>query len=81
MSDGWHPISDDGQRAVTRSGGGYSLYQADGPIDPAASTRRFRWAGSVPDYGYAEAWLKDGKIAGEFIELDVTPKKVKVGAP
>jgi hypothetical protein len=78
MSDGWHPISDDGERMVTAAPMGYSLYAVHGSIDPTASTRRFHWSGFVPEFAHAEQWLKDGQIIGEIVEVPVTPKPVKV---
>ena len=82
MSDGWHPISDDGERMVRVFGTGYALYRVEGNIDQSASTRRFRWCGVVPEFAHAEQWLKDGVIKGELVEVDVAPKpqKVKSGA-
>jgi len=78
MSDGWHPISDDGERMVTAAGTGYALYRVDGTIDPSASTRRFTWCGSVPEFAHAEQWLGYGKVSGPILDVAVTPKPVKV---
>lgn len=75
--DGWHPISEDGERMVRMFGTGYALYRVEGSIDPSASTRRFRWCGAVPEFVHAEQWLNEGEISGEIVEVAVTPKPQK----
>jgi hypothetical protein len=74
MSEGFYPISDDGQRMITVAAAGYSLYHVNGEIDPTADVRLFRWCGFVPEFIYAEQWLRDGQILGEVLQVPVTPQ-------
>lgn len=75
--DGWHPISDDGQRLVKVHGTGYAIYRAHGEIDPTATSRDFQWCGWVPEFVHAEQWLNDGAVCGDVITVPVTPKGEK----
>lgn len=77
MSDGWHPISDDGERLISTYPNTYSLYDADGKAD-AENRQRFRYRGSVISFEDADLWLRTGALSGPVMTIEVAPKLVKV---